>query len=96
MMKKSNLHVIQVIEGKDLDWGRAIFGEIVAGNFPNLTKDTKPLIQENHTNSKSEGKRQKKKKKKFKAVRGIKVINTSLLRRNSHNKINNFKVDGVV
>ena len=60
MLKKSNLHVIQIIEGNDLDWGRAIFGEIMAGNFPNLTKDTKPLIQENHTNSKSEGKRQKK------------------------------------
>lgn len=24
--KKSNLHVIQVIEGKEINWGRAIFG----------------------------------------------------------------------
>ena len=53
-MKKSKLHVIQVIEGKDLYWGKALFGEIMTGNFPKLTKDTKPLIQENHTNSKSE------------------------------------------
>ena len=54
----------------------------MTGDFPKLTKDTKPLIQENHTNSKSEGVRHK---ENLEAVRGIKVINTSLLRINSHN-----------
>lgn len=33
----------------------------MAGNFPEVTKDIKPLIQGNHTNSKSEKKKGKEK-----------------------------------